>query len=314
MTAQTVTLKDANGTPPQLGLDIEPNLNDELIQGVKIDTLITDGNVSAGLGIFIDKLVGSGNPVSIEIRNHIDNGSKYGALFAACDGVLGGKITMSTLLYDGQVKNGLTTRNWAYTAPRIEIESADIKVNHSRKNDLAADTPIAISGVGNNNDIGNISIKNYNVSYYPNQSGTGFAISLNANARKVDINNPPQGILGSDRLGDKSTLTGLSINSFGGNADFPFAQDPVPKTTITNRAGQGKQVVNLTTPLSSDITYRIFNSQGNGDSLEVRPPSGGAIFPAALVDGSGYIQLPNKGDSIDLIRYEGDWYVVEKSY
>ncbi|MBB5179376.1 hypothetical protein HNQ44_000800 [Planomicrobium koreense] len=60
-------ITNTNGTPPQSGLDIEPNYNTDQVKNINIINLATKNNIGYGLIIGLGKLKGSPEPVSIYI-------------------------------------------------------------------------------------------------------------------------------------------------------------------------------------------------------------------------------------------------------
>jgi len=305
---------DANGTNPQSGLDIEPNEPTEFLQGIILNGVSSSGNLAAGIEIMLNALSGSVNPISITINEHTDDSSEYGALVRLSDFALEGFVNINNSIHNSQVKNAITIRNWSKDGPKITIDGHHSIVNHTRTGDEAADTPIAISSVGAVEVIGNVEIRNQTVSYTSGQSGTGFAVSMNASSQKVIIDNPQIGIFGWHRMSADCDVTNLPIKSFGGNATFPFNLDPAPKTRITNRVGEGQQTVTLETPLSNNIRFQLINTQPNAnDRIVIVAPAGETIFPDSLTTAGGEIKLLLQGESVWLNRYEGDWYIEELS-
>ncbi|WP_084244400.1 S-layer homology domain-containing protein [Planomicrobium okeanokoites] len=60
-------ITNTNGTPPQCGIDIEPNNSMEFLENVKIINLSTNNNKSLGLKIYLGTIKNSSNPISIYI-------------------------------------------------------------------------------------------------------------------------------------------------------------------------------------------------------------------------------------------------------
>jgi hypothetical protein len=75
---QGTTISNANGVPPMCGIDIEPNSNNNIIEGVVISDVNTFNNGDGGILIYLTALIGPlEKTVGIEINRHFDNGSNY---------------------------------------------------------------------------------------------------------------------------------------------------------------------------------------------------------------------------------------------
>lgn len=74
ISAKNLEIKNAritntNGTPPEGGIDIEPNNNTEYLENVKILNLYTEKNKGSGLYVSLGKLKGSVKPINIFVNN-----------------------------------------------------------------------------------------------------------------------------------------------------------------------------------------------------------------------------------------------------
>ncbi|MGK0446364.1 right-handed parallel beta-helix repeat-containing protein [Patiriisocius sp. Uisw_017] len=72
-------ISNTKGTPPQAGIDIEPNNNDEIIENIKLKDIYTGNNLGSGIKVVTYFLYGDlKKNVLIDIENHIDENSYYG--------------------------------------------------------------------------------------------------------------------------------------------------------------------------------------------------------------------------------------------
>lgn len=68
------TFDESYTIEPKCGVDIEPNLADEFIQGVRFKGLKTNGN-NIGFNIFLYRLIGTGSLITIDIDGYTDRNS-----------------------------------------------------------------------------------------------------------------------------------------------------------------------------------------------------------------------------------------------
>lgn len=89
-------ITNTNGTPPQSGIDIEPNDNKEQLKNINIINLSTNNNKGKGLIVSLGRLNGSVDPISIYV-DKTDN-IKDSFVVAGYEG-LTGKINISGYYY-----------------------------------------------------------------------------------------------------------------------------------------------------------------------------------------------------------------------
>ena len=92
-----------DGISPRAGIDIEPNKSYDEIKNVKIFNPKTEKNGGSAISIGLNKLYGRGDKnVSIEIRNHVDHGSRNGLLISCSTkkSVAGEKIIGNVTVMD----------------------------------------------------------------------------------------------------------------------------------------------------------------------------------------------------------------------
>jgi len=113
-------LTNTNGIPPAAGMDIEPNSNDQLLENVVVSDAVTANNTE-GIALSLGELRGSGNPVSISIMNHKDEGSIRGMHISGGGSVIPGTLSIQKPQWTASQQNGLLVRYHPYGAFRIEV-------------------------------------------------------------------------------------------------------------------------------------------------------------------------------------------------
>ena len=76
-----ILISNTNGTAPEAGIDIEPSIEPEFIENVNLDNIYTFNNKVSGIAVNLNALSTARKDavkkVTINIRNHTDNGSAY---------------------------------------------------------------------------------------------------------------------------------------------------------------------------------------------------------------------------------------------
>lgn len=155
------------GNAPESGIDIEPDANEEFIQGVEIINPYTEGNNGAGIEIALHVLPGAvDQDVSVSITDHHDIGStrgfRVGRLNVGANTVKGSiKYSDGTLTESGNA--GISIYNFDSDGPSVNIPRPTVL----RPNQLNSADPKAGSGItvfrnaadGGATSIGNVRIK-----------------------------------------------------------------------------------------------------------------------------------------------------------
>lgn len=130
---------------PMFGIDIEPDANDEFLQNINIirprsrecglgsfeeAASINDG---AGLGIWLGAMDGSPNPISINIEEPEDEGSRIGFLFGGGVNAYG-HIRVNGATASNNIWQGVRARMWCADGPRLQIDSPVVR-NANRAGD-----------------------------------------------------------------------------------------------------------------------------------------------------------------------------------
>lgn len=135
ITIDSLLAANSNGTAPKAGIDIEPNNNQEELQNININNLITYNNTT-GLLIYLGSLSGKQyKKIEINVTNHTDDSSIY-ALALYLD-----KHKINDLNITGNIR--ITNSRWLNMKKRnilfnkkVGTKSNNIKVNISTKQTL----------------------------------------------------------------------------------------------------------------------------------------------------------------------------------
>lgn len=83
ITISNSLISNTSGTAPGCGIDIEPNNNNEFLNNINLNNVITFNNENDGIVIGLGAFQGKENKnISITIKNHIDDNSGYAMGFA----------------------------------------------------------------------------------------------------------------------------------------------------------------------------------------------------------------------------------------
>lgn len=109
ITFNSPTWKNTKGTPPAAGLDIEPDSNDDVLQGIKINSPSTSGNAGAGIQVYLGALPGPvAKKIDITISNHTDTNTGSGPFGVGGLGGMGSYSVTGTIV----TTNPVWTENW----------------------------------------------------------------------------------------------------------------------------------------------------------------------------------------------------------
>ena len=132
------TFSNTDGTPPNSGIDFEPNLANNILKNCVIENCIFNGNVGAGILMALNHL-SKANNVSIKVRNVQMLNNKGAALIISmpADGenILKGKISIE----NAKVNNFISLANIVESGIEVSLKNIEI-INKS-----AEHSPIIIS-------------------------------------------------------------------------------------------------------------------------------------------------------------------------
>lgn len=106
-------INNTSGTKPAGGIDIEPNNNKAILQDIYLKNIYTNGNQGSGLHSYFGAYKGSQMPIDIKIKNHVDNGSKYGFYMLGLDNKAIGKFEIKNANYKNSKTSNLCFSEWS---------------------------------------------------------------------------------------------------------------------------------------------------------------------------------------------------------
>ncbi|WP_293943119.1 MULTISPECIES: right-handed parallel beta-helix repeat-containing protein [unclassified Sphingobacterium] len=144
---KNILLSNQSGTLPMAGLAIEPNNSNDILKGIHLDNIVTHNNNESGIGIVLVKLIGNSlKTVSIDVNNHIDNGSKNSVLISGLKSKyqsqikkIGGNISFNSCVWNGKSNAARIGSNFNYmpTLTISKVRSTDKKLPQLKR-DLKA--------------------------------------------------------------------------------------------------------------------------------------------------------------------------------
>lgn len=126
LTITTPSWTNTSGTLPQAGIDFEPNWPQQKLKNIRIVNPYTEGNAGAGILTVIDKMGEGTEDITIDIINHIDNGSQYTKRFVGNGKTIGGHINIVNQSGKNNHFAGYYFTDWSVFNPRIDIKSPKI--------------------------------------------------------------------------------------------------------------------------------------------------------------------------------------------
>ncbi|MDU2063453.1 MAG: glycosyl hydrolase family 28-related protein [Sporomusaceae bacterium] len=127
-------LTSTQGQDPEGGLDLEPNRPSDSLEHVVITDPITARNAGAGIQLLLGNLAGAAVPVSVEIKNHHDFGSKRGLSIVGSDEIIAGRVQVAGALWENNRLNGLKIEN--HDSRSYYIDLANIHVINANRSGL----------------------------------------------------------------------------------------------------------------------------------------------------------------------------------
>lgn len=296
--------KNNKGADPQFGIDVEPNSNTQMIQNLKIDGVMTSGNVQGGISLVPDKLGGGTNVFDVSVENYtsISDGAA-GSTYAGNGIFLGNGVAPSGKIY-GKIKFNKCTIINPYTigvyfmtwqnSPRSVFTDVIVYNNDQRGlTDAENESAFAMDYFSNDPqgiDYGNITFERCGgIDNRPTK------LLSNAFYFLSDVNHLFKNILIIDPIFEGNSSTWLKWQAFGSISTKFNAPNTVTLNTSTTLTGfAGQDIV-----ASAAGTYALpsaNNCIGLEISLRCTLVSGTATLSAAAGD-----SIINKGASVTTI-------------
>jgi hypothetical protein len=125
--------RGTKGTPPQTGIDLEPNHHDDVLQDVVISKCIAEDNYGGGFQIYFGRLNSASQDVSVRINNCLARGASHGVLaILTGDDSPSGLVEFNDCTSETERHSGLFAR-WRSDAPvKLRFNNCNYKQKHSR--------------------------------------------------------------------------------------------------------------------------------------------------------------------------------------
>lgn len=282
LTVNSPEWKNISGTNPSAGLDIEPNGNNNLLIGIRINNPRT--NNCAGMGIKIDLalLVDGVSPVAqyvdIVINGHVDYGSAVGAgvFRAGVAAAIQGEIVFNDPVWKHSSANAFVSEDWASIGPAVQLNRPKaLNPNRSGQTSPVLGSAFVChrqAGSGMSTyAIGNLTIQEPSVRLRSGSIAALYAAQDAINGptfiEKVHFLNPVEitGVTG----------TGLRGYHFGGGTfsdDLRTWSYPIAGSSTLNGSTAANPVLAPTT--SATFTLGTGSFQVNSPDVIVRAPAG----------------------------------------
>lgn len=176
-TADTLVIDNIEGIAPSFGVDLEPNRSVENLKNIHIKNIIAN-NVAAALGISLQALDSSSEPVGIKVDYIYCNG-RGGALEAqahASGNAPTGMIEIGTIESFNATSTGIRALKWSSSAPKLHIRRAYIQdanqANYRYATDGAPVSILTLAGQLVGKKTGNIQIDSLKVVKTPAGAST----------------------------------------------------------------------------------------------------------------------------------------------
>ena len=131
---EDTVLSNTKGTPPQAGIDIEPDVNTERLINVVLRNCLSKGNAGNGFEMYLDKLDDTSRPISIRFENCRSVGNRHGAAVhggvSRTDHFVKGKIAFDGCTFENSGLFGISVSSTP--APAFDVAFSDCVVSNAR--------------------------------------------------------------------------------------------------------------------------------------------------------------------------------------
>ncbi|MGB9037636.1 MAG: right-handed parallel beta-helix repeat-containing protein [Acinetobacter calcoaceticus] len=116
-------ISNTKGKSPMNGIDIEPHSNKNILQNIKINNLKSINNIAAGLQISLKDYNYSVNPISINISNYSDTGSRFGLKINGINTPVKGEINIDTINFSNNKTSNYCFKDWKNNKIKVNIKN-----------------------------------------------------------------------------------------------------------------------------------------------------------------------------------------------
>jgi Abnormal spindle-like microcephaly-assoc'd, ASPM-SPD-2-Hydin/Right handed beta helix region len=211
------TFSNSNGSLPQAGVDIEPNVPSDFISGLNLTDNTMKGNTGDGLAISLWTLTSASQPVSITVtRNHSDSNGRYGYYMNNNDpSNASGTITLNDCTTDSSASDGANARFYAANGASVTFNNLTVTNPHRNGPDPSYGDSAAVAiirGGGGTVAEGNVHYVNTNIQATNGELEYYFEFQDNSNVGVSNVTFTP-GTLSGAKASANGLLNGQTTNS-----------------------------------------------------------------------------------------------------
>lgn len=315
---------DTSGTLPEYGIDIEPNFTTDFLEDIEFIRCFTQNNESFGIGVNLNLMEGSSNPVGIRIIDHVDDGSASAVYaFKAID--IDGLVEVINLKSINSVGPGVIMRGKGASGPLWKFVNPVIKDWNRQASSTStfgsAFLCYAANGDSGTYALGKVDIINPDISLTNGADTVTNAICIIDQrtttpdpAQDVQIMDPinlqglpcfAQGVkLFSDRY-RKSVTTRADASATLGVSGF-YVHNILP----ANAGSRNLDIAN-TQPIGLEMVFELAGT--NSGQWRLGLPAGVNFSPDAITNDTGYLYATVKGSRIRVRKVSStEWFETEK--
>lgn len=299
-----------NGTPPEAGLDLEPNNADEFLQNIVFDGIYTENN-AFGIQTYLNFLDGSTTPVDITINNHRSQSDNVGVFLNRCNNVKG-HITFNNSIIKESVKHAVKQYNHSTTAPKILFN----RLQTYNAVTLNTDPVVFFENGSPTLYSGNIELYKPRFSDSRGWSASPPTFSIWGDLFRdvkiiepIEIKKEPANLM--TKIEDLLITGGDKIPQLTENLAFNVTLDSsysMTKTYFTNDQATALRTLSITSEIKSGFVLEV--EVKKAFPLRIRAVSG-TIYPNSATNTSNELMSSQIGAKVKLIRKSGAWYIQE---
>ncbi len=317
---------NSNGTPPQSGIDIEPDYDTDVLDNISLLNVTTKNNkLGYGVTINLNSFTTLNKDINITIENHKDYGS-FNSIginnVGSGKAVLKGAITIKDSYSENALGNGIYVTNYgASNTPLLKIIKP-VVINPNTGSTGAAKYGSGISIVREGacpatNVMGNLIVEQpsivdnrakplmINGIYAIDEKGIGFSNAKINNPLKIKGVGAHESIIcNTDGFSVKDSLKAVALVS---NSGYNFTIHMSAISLVTNTGANSLTPFTLDQNHDFDSPITFVNNTSFG--LTIKPASGYNILPISTVAG-GLIKTTQIGASITIKRLNSTSYII----
>jgi len=151
-------LRDTAGTPPQAGIDFEPNRPEERLVNCVMRNCVTQGNAGNGYALYLPPLNATSEPVSLRFENCKSMGDRSSGVWIstgnAPESAVQGSIEFVNCVFEGSPQAGVVVANKPVEGCRLRFEKCSVLAAAAAQPTQAP--VLFLSGQGDSEPVGGI--------------------------------------------------------------------------------------------------------------------------------------------------------------